>query len=198
MSLALYLSMSSFALAASISPGPVNIVALTTGLHHGFRASLRHVTGATVGFTALLLLGGFGIAEVLLRWPGATRLIGGAGVAFLLYLAWNLWVSDGRTSAGLATQPPSIAAGFTQQWLNPKAWIAAIAGMGAFGTGGGTLRICLFAALYFAICYASIAAWAYAGARLRHYLDDARRVRAFNRAMAALLALSAAYLALGG
>ena len=72
MSLALYLSMSSFALAASISPGPVNIVALTTGLRHGFRASMGHVTGATVGFTALLLLSGLGLAELLLRWPGAT------------------------------------------------------------------------------------------------------------------------------
>ena len=51
---------------------------------------------------------------------------------------------------------------------------------------------------YFTICYGSIAAWAYAGARLRHYLDDAGRVRGFNRAMAALLALSAAYLAVSG
>ncbi|OHV72781.1 LysE family translocator [Ensifer sp. LCM 4579] len=198
MSLALLLSMSSFALAASISPGPVNIVALSSGLRHGFRASLRHVTGATAGFTALLLLAGFGIAELLLRWPGAIRLLSGAGVAFLLYLSWNLWASDGRVSAGLAARPPSVAAGLTQQWLNPKAWIAAIAGMGAYGTGGGTLRIWLFAALYFAICYASIAAWAYAGARLRHHLDHAPRLRAFNRAMAALLALSAAYLALAG
>ncbi|MEY9558210.1 hypothetical protein [Sinorhizobium fredii] len=48
------------------------------------------------------------------------------------------------------------------------------------------------------ICYASIAAWAYAGARLRHCLDDAGRVRAFNRAMAALIALSAVYLAFEG
>jgi threonine/homoserine/homoserine lactone efflux protein len=198
MPLALYLSMASFALAASISPGPVNIVALTSGVRHGFRASLRHVTGATVGFTALLLLAGFGIAELLLRWPAATRIVSGAGAAFLLYLAWNLWIADGLVSAGVAVRPPSVAFGITQQWLNPKAWIAAIAGMGAYGTGGGALRIWLFAALYFAICYGSIAAWAYAGARLRHYIDDAGRVRAFNRAMAALLALSAAYLAFEG
>ncbi|CCE99414.1 Cysteine/O-acetylserine efflux protein (plasmid) [Sinorhizobium fredii HH103] len=198
MSLALYLSMSSFALAASISPGPVNIVALSTGLRHGFRASMGHVTGATVGFTALLLLSGLGLAELLLRWPGASRLIGAAGVAFLIYLAWNLWRDDGRISDGKAPRPPSALSGAAQQWLNPKAWLAAIAGMGAFGMGGGPLRIWLFAALYFVICYASIAAWACAGARLRHFLDDAGRMRAFNRAMAALVALSAVYLAFEG
>ncbi|AFL50752.1 threonine/homoserine/homoserine lactone efflux protein [Sinorhizobium fredii] len=195
MSLAHYLSMGSFALAASISPGPVNIVALTTGLRHGFRASMGHVTGATVGFTALLLLSGLGLAELLLQWPGATRIIGAAGVAFLVYLAWKLWRDDGRISDGKVRRPPSLLSGAAQQWLNPKAWIAAIAGMGAFGMDGGTARIWLFSALYFVVCYASIAAWAYAGARLRHYLDDAGRMRAFNRAMAALVALSALYLA---
>jgi threonine/homoserine/homoserine lactone efflux protein len=41
-----FLSMAAFALAASISPGPVNIVALSTGAQYGLRVSMRHVTGA--------------------------------------------------------------------------------------------------------------------------------------------------------
>ena len=45
------LSMSAFALAASITPGPVNVVALGAGAQYGLRAGMRHVTGATVGFT---------------------------------------------------------------------------------------------------------------------------------------------------
>ncbi|HYG89585.1 MAG TPA: LysE family translocator [Azospirillum sp.] len=195
MSIALYLSMSSFALATSISPGPVNVVALTSGVHHGFRASMRHVTGATVGFTLLLLLAGFGLAELLDRWPAATDAIRWAGVAFLLYMAWKLWSADGAVSTGAAIRAPSVAYGAALQWLNPKAWIAAIAGMGAYGTGGGTEQIWQFTALYFAICYASIAAWAYAGACLRHVLDDVRRMRLFNRLMSVLLAASAVYMA---
>src|SRR6516225_178616 len=38
------LSMAAFALATSITPGPVNIVALSAGARYGLRASLRHVT----------------------------------------------------------------------------------------------------------------------------------------------------------
>jgi len=198
MSMALLLSMGAFALAASISPGPVNIVALTSGVHHGFRASMRHVTGATVGFTLLLLLAGFGLAELLARWPAATEVTRWAGVAFLLYMAWNLWLADGRVSAGGTVRAPSAVYGATLQWLNPKAWIAAIAGMGAYGTSGGAEQIWLFAGIYFAICYVSIAAWAYSGACLRGVLDDARRMRLFNRAMAVLLAASAAYMVAAG
>lgn len=56
------LSMAAFALASSITPGPVNVVALSAGARHGLAASMRHVTGAIVGFTLLLLLIGFGPA----------------------------------------------------------------------------------------------------------------------------------------
>lgn len=197
MSIALILSMGSFALAASISPGPVNVVALTSGVNHGFRASLPHVTGATVGFTLLLLLAGFGLAELLDRWPAAQRVTQAAGVGFLLYMAWRLWTADGAVSAGAAARAPSAASGAALQWLNPKAWIAAVAGMGAYGTGGAE-RVWLFAALYFVICYVSIAAWAWAGACLRHVLEDPRRMRLFNRAMAVLLAVGAGAMALPG
>ncbi|WP_207456973.1 LysE family translocator [Azospirillum sp. SYSU D00513] len=193
MSTALWLSMGSFALAASISPGPVNVVALASGVHHGFRASLRHVTGATVGFTLLLLLSGFGLAELLARWPATADAARWAGAAFLLYMAWTLWRAGGAVSGPAGVRPPSLLHGAALQWLNPKAWIAAVAGMSAYGAGEGTGRILLFAAVYFAVCYASIAAWAYAGARLRHLFADAGRMRLFNRAMAVLLAAGAAY-----
>jgi threonine/homoserine/homoserine lactone efflux protein len=61
MEFSLLLSMAGFALAMSISPGPVNLVALGTGARYGFTASLRHVVGATLGFILLLLLMGLGL-----------------------------------------------------------------------------------------------------------------------------------------
>jgi len=66
-------SMAAFALASSITPGPVNIVALSSGAQFGWRASLRHVTGATLGFTLLLVLIGLGLNELLLFVPSLTR-----------------------------------------------------------------------------------------------------------------------------
>ena len=74
------------------------------------------------------------------------------------------------------------------QWLNPKAWLAAVAGMGAFVAGGEAVLIWSFALIYFVVCYASVACWAYTGAFLSRYLRSARRIRLFNRSMAAMLA----------
>lgn len=190
----LLISMSAFALAASISPGPVNIVALSSGAQFGFRASLRHVSGATVGFTLLLLLIGLGLHELLSQWPFLAQIIQWAGVAFLLFLAYKLAADDGELGAGKPVRGPSFFHGAAMQWLNPKAWLASLAGMGAYVADGDALRVWQFAAVYFVVCYGSIACWAYAGSYLRSYLQVPARVRVFNRSMAFLLAGSAVYL----
>ena len=188
------LSMAAFALASSISPGPVNVVALSAGAQHGLAASMRHVTGATVGFTVLLLLIGLGLHELLAYFPGLIAVVKWAGVGFLLYMAYKLAVDDGRLGAEKSARAPSFAYGAAMQWLNPKAWLASLAGMGAYAADGDGRLVWQFTVVYFVICYVSIASWAYAGTFLRKYLQEPKRVRAFNRMMAALLAASALYL----
>lgn len=47
------------------------------------------------------------------------------------------------------------------------------------------------------ICYLSLGCWALAGSLIRSYLDNPRRLRLFNRSLAALLVLSAVYLMQG-
>lgn len=192
-----YLSMAAFALASSITPGPVNLVALNCGARFGFRASLRHISGATVGFTLLLLLIGLGLYELLEHAPVLMRSIQWGGIAFLLYMAWRLAADDGRIEPGHARGGPSLFAGALLQWLNPKAWLASVAGMGLFATDGNALRVWLFAGLYFLVCYASIACWAWVGTCLGRHLQQAARVRWLNRTMALLLAGSAFYLLTG-
>ncbi len=190
------LSMAAFALAASISPGPVNLVALSAGARYGLRASLRHVTGATLGFTLLLLAVGLGLQQLLQQLPTLKMLLHWSGVAFLLYMAYGLARDDGRLDSDKAQRAPGLFTGAAMQWLNPKAWLASLAGIGAFAADGELRVIGQFAALYFVICYLSIACWAYAGAFLRPYLEQPRRMRLFNRVLALLLAASALYLLL--
>jgi threonine/homoserine/homoserine lactone efflux protein len=194
--LSLYLSMAAFALAASITPGPVNILVLSSGVQYGFRPSLRLVFGATAGFCLLLLMIGLGLHELLETFPQLTTIIQWAGVAFLLFMAWKLAMSDGQLGRGDAKSGPKAITGAVMQWLNPKAWLASIAGMGAYAASGAPTLIWEFTAIYFVVCFVSVACWAYAGAFLSRFLGEPSRVQLFNRAMAVLLAASAAYLIL--
>lgn len=190
----LYLSMAAFALAASISPGPVNLVALGSGARFGWRPSLWHVSGASVGFAVLLLLIGLGLHTMLERLPVLLVFIRFAGVAFFLYMAWQLAADDGVLSPEAEGRRPGFWAGAVMQWLNPKAWLASLASMGLFATEGGVGRIWAFTLLYFLICYLSVASWAWAGSRLERHLRQPERMRRFNRLLALLLVVSAGYL----
>lgn len=194
--MSLYLSMAAFALAASISPGPVNLVSLSAGARYGLRVAMGHVAGATLGFTLLLVLIGLGLHQLLVLLPWLTAAIQWAGVAFLLYLAWRLAVDNGALHSAEGGAVASFTGGALMQWLNPKAWLAAIAGMGAFAADGDAGRVWQFAAIYCVVCYLSLACWAYAGTCLQPYLQAPQRVRVFNRLLAGLLVASAGYLVL--
>ncbi|MEQ9345586.1 MAG: LysE family translocator [Thalassospira sp.] len=195
--MSLYLSMAAFALAASITPGPVNILVLSSGVQYGFRPSLRLVFGATAGFCLLLLLIGLGLHQLLETFPHLTTIIQWAGVAFLVFMAWKLFSSSGELGKGDTNSGPSALTGAVMQWVNPKAWLASIAGMGAYAASGAPTLIWEFTAIYFVVCFASVACWAYAGAFFSRFLGDPSRIRIFNRVMAALLVASALYLILG-
>ncbi|CAM3051925.1 MULTISPECIES: LysE family translocator [Pseudomonas] len=194
--MSLLMSMAAFALATSITPGPVNVVALGSGARFGFAASQKHVAGAALGFTLLLVLIGLGLHELLVRWPILTQGIQWGGVVFLLYMAYKLAMDDGQLEAQDAAAAPSMLYGAVMQWLNPKAWLACVAGMGLFAADGEAARVWQLAAVYLVICYLSVACWAYVGTFFRRYLGNARGMRLFNRAMALLLVISVAYLLL--
>ncbi|KAA0942761.1 MULTISPECIES: LysE family translocator [unclassified Pseudomonas] len=194
--MSLIMSMAAFALATSITPGPVNVVALSSGARFGFGASQKHVAGASLGFTLLLVLIGLGLHELLVRWPVLTQGIQWAGVAFLLYMAYKLAVDDGRLDAEGTATAPSMLYGAIMQWLNPKAWLACVAGMGLFAAQGEARQVWQLAAVYLVVCYLSVACWAYVGTFFRRYLSNARGMRLFNRVMALLLVISVVYLLL--
>ncbi len=158
--------------------------------------------GATLGFVLLLVLMGLGLHEVLQRWPGLTRVVQLGGVAFLLFMAWKLAMDNGHLGGEDDGRAPSMFYGALMQWLNPKAWLACVAGMGAFVGGGGggadgeARLVWQFAAIYLVICYVSVGCWAYAGSFLRTWLGNPATMRLFNRTMAGLLVASAVYLLL--
>lgn len=196
MDLSLILPMSAFALAASLSPGPVNMVCLGSGVRHGLRASLGFVSGATLGFIVLFLAVGLGLAGVLQRVPALTALLRWSGVAFLLYLSWQLARDSGELSGREAQTPPGFMAGALMQWLNPKAWLAAASGIGAYTHAAQPQELAVFAGLYGPICWVSLGSWAYAGTAFGRLSTSPQALRALNRGLAALLAGSCVLLLL--
>ncbi len=194
MSLSMLLSMSAFALAASISPGPVNLLCLNSGTRFPIAKGMVFVTGATLGFIVLFIAVGLGLYSLLAAVPGLEMGLRWAGIAFLLYLSIQLARDDGRLRENDSSDPPGFMTGAIMQWLNPKAWLASASGIGAYTSGNDLRDVLIFAALYLPICWLSLGSWVYAGAFLRRHVQRPTIMATINRTLAALLAASCVYL----
>lgn len=194
-------AMAGFALAASATPGPVNIIGAMTGARHGTARALPFVSGATVSFLALFLgLGGVMLAGTALaeRWIASlSRPMLLFGSAYLLWMAWGLVRDDGVIGAGAprGATTPGFWAGAMVQGLNPKAWLAALSALSSFvlPLPDPAMALAVFALLYGVICWLSLALWAWGGARVGHAM-----MRVFNRIMALALALSVVWMLVQG
>ena len=65
----LFLSILLFALSTSITPGPNNIMIMTSGLNHGVKNSIPHLLGICFGFPVMVILVGLGIGVFFERFP---------------------------------------------------------------------------------------------------------------------------------
>lgn len=190
MTSALLLSMALFAFAASFSPGPVNLLSVSAGARYGIRSGLSFVSGATLGFILLFVLIGVGLQQVLSVLPVLTQLLQWLGVAFLLYLSYQLFSDNGELTAHSGKKAPDFVTGALMQWLNPKAWLASLSGIAAYIPEADTSQVLIFAGIYLPICWLSLSAWLWAGIALRHYLQKPASMRLLNKSLALLLAAS--------
>ena len=90
MSLPDILAFALFAFVSSITPGPNNLMLLASGASFGLRRTVPHMLGVAVGFGAMLLALGAGLAELYRALPWAQLALKIAGSAYLLWLAWRI------------------------------------------------------------------------------------------------------------
>ncbi|MDO9078380.1 MAG: LysE family translocator [Brevundimonas sp.] len=114
-----------------LTPGPnmgwLALVSLGRGRPAGFAA----VAGVTVGLAAWMLAAAFGLTQVLLIWPPLYQIIRWAGVAFLVWLAWEAWRGDSDPAAPDGVDHSTLRGlflrGLTGNLLNPKAAVFYVA-----------------------------------------------------------------------
>ena len=191
--MSLLIAMFSFSLAMSISPGPVNMVIVSSGASYGVRKTFSFVSGATIGFTLLLLLIGLGFYKTINLYPFFLKYLAIAGSLFIVYMGYL--IASSKPELNIEEQRlPTFTQGFLLQWLNPKAWIACVAGVSLFSTPSGNTTFLTFSAIYFLVCYLSLFSWAILGGKVTIFLNSEFRLNLFNKLMGGLLIVTALFL----
>lgn len=186
----LFLALLGFALVTSVTPGPNNMMLLASGVNFGFRRTLPHMLGISLGHALMVFLVGLGLAGLFRVWPPALPLLKVVSVAYMLWLAWKIAHAGAPGEGRAKPRPMSFLQAAAFQWVNPKAWAMALGAVTAYVAAPSAAAYLVVAATFAAVNLPSVSLWAAAGQGLRGWLAAPARLRAFNWTMAALLVAS--------
>ncbi len=181
-----------FCVVTLFTPGPNNVMLMTTGLNFGFRRALPHLFGVALGFGAMVLGIGLGLGAVISAYPILYDVAKYLGATYLLYLAWMIATSGPvKTDGRVAGKPMTFLQAVAFQWVNPKAWVMALGGLSTYAAVAAfPLNVLIVAALFGALGIASGGTWVGFGTALQRVVRDPKAVRVFNTVMALLLVAS--------
>jgi len=180
-----------FCLVATITPGPNNMMLLSSGATYGFRRTSPHIIGIAVGSAIMSTLLGFSIANVASRLPGFYTTLHIVSSLYLLWLAWRIARSDGLREVKAGGRPLRVVDAAIFQWVNPKAWAIALGALAGFARPAhlvGDITVIVLVRTFVGL--PSLSLWAGFGLVLKRYLKSPVALRAFNIGMASLLVLS--------
>lgn len=194
-----------FALALVIaagSPGPSIAALVARVLVRGWRDVAPFVAAMWLGEALWLVLAVLGLAALAETFHGAFLVVKYCGVAYLLWLAWQMWQAPAAVGAGRiaprAGHPLRMfLAGLTVTLGNPKIMAFYLALLPTIiDLGGVTALGLLELVLIMLVVLAAVdIAWIALAERARRLLTSPRALRAANRVSASLLGGAAAAIA---
>lgn len=180
-----------FAFSMSVTPGPNNMMLTASGANFGFRRTLPHILGVTLGCVGLMAAVAMGLGALFERWPVMQLALKLIGSVYLLWLAWRIARAPAPEMGCASGRKPLQwwqAAAF--QFANPKAWIMSISGVASFTLAGeafvaSALLLIVVMAL---VNMPAISLWAGCGVALGQRLSTPLHWQRFNGVMGVLTA----------
>ena len=160
------LALVSFGFVSSITPGPNNLMLLASGTNFGFKRTIPHLLGVTLGFTLMVILVGFGLMNIFEWYPITKQLLTIFSVVYLTYLSYKIATSKPSSSTeGVKSKPMTFIQAVLFQWVNPKAWTMALSAMTLYANSESLVSIVSVAAIYGLVNLPCVSFWAYLGVK---------------------------------
>ncbi|CUH83529.1 LysE family translocator [Thalassovita mediterranea] len=183
-------ALAAFAFVTSVTPGPNNLMLMTSGANYGFRRSIPHMLGIAVGFTVMVALVGVGLMGLFDAVPVTYTVLKVAGIAYLLWLAWKIANAGMPDTSGRTGKPMTFLQAAAFQWVNPKAWQMALTAITLYAPDRSMWSVLVVAMIFGAINLPTVSSWTILGQQMSRVLSSPLRLRVFNVTMAALLVAS--------
>lgn len=181
------LGLIAYSFVMTITPGPNNVLLLSSGLRFGLRRTWLHVAGIIFGTLLMIGLVGAGLGELFTQLPSMQIALKLIGSAYMLWLARRLWLTS-ELQGKEVSKPIGFVEAALFQPANPKVWLMAITVNAAFVPAGDQYaeRVVVAALVLGATAIPCISLWAAGGAGLRTWIHSPTILRRVNRAMATI------------
>jgi threonine/homoserine/homoserine lactone efflux protein len=179
-------------IAIELTPGPNMAYLAVLSAERGRMAGLFAVLGVALGLTLLGALASFGLGEFITRQPWLYESLRWAGIAYLVYLAYDAWADAQRPVEILHPSQLGWRAfrrGLVNNLLNPKAALFYITVAPSFIVAGepALRQTVLLSAIFVAVATAIHAGVVLLASSLRPLLTQTASRRLLGATFAALL-----------
>ncbi|MDR6723904.1 threonine/homoserine/homoserine lactone efflux protein [Paenibacillus amylolyticus] len=180
-----------YAIVSSFSPGPNNIIAMTSGRDHGFSKTLPFIGGVALSCMIIMLLSSYFSLMLHQFIPTVRPILNLLGCMYMLYLAVKVMLSHSKKNNALRTSSYSFSFGCVLQFINPKVIIYGLTAISMFviPLGQSHPHLILFSLLLTLIGISANMTWALCGSLFQNLL--LRHQRLFNVLMGIMLIYSA-------
>jgi threonine/homoserine/homoserine lactone efflux protein len=195
-----------FAAVTSVTPGPNNLMILASSAAFGWRRTLPHLAGIALGYSLMLGAVVLGFGALLDRYPEALFALRTIGAAWLFWLAWQLarpaLRREPQQAAGevprTRPRPMTAVEAALFQWVNPKAWTMAAGASAAFSgiADDAVERAAVMVLTFLVVGPICLGLWMFAGHGLKALLFNESLARPVALCMAALVAMTALFIAI--
>lgn len=117
------------------TPGPNNLMLMTSAAKFGPRRTVPHAVGIIFGFPLMVFGVGLGLGEVFTLFPAFNQVLKYLAAAYFLWMAWHLLGLKVGSAKGTGRPMTAFEAALFQ-WVNPKAWAMAASLVAAFMVSG--------------------------------------------------------------
>ena len=197
---ALLMSLISLTFLSIITPGPSNLMMMSSSALFGWRKTVPLYLGINFGSAILVSASVYGLGAALDKWPWllfAAKSFGTLWLAFLSVKFFKNAFSSIKNNQNImkseTMRPFRFYEGVLLQWANPKAIIVAIAIAAAFIDVGETpiMSLLIILLIFVVVGMPTASTWLFLGNILNKFMSDDKHFRKFNFIMGSSILITA-------
>ena len=188
----LFLALISFYFVMYVTPGPNNVMVLTSGIKFGYLKTVPHMSGITIGHVLQTVLVCIGLGKIFQLFPEIQNILKIICIIYLLYLGYKIIGSFSKIKED-NSRPLKFYEAALFQLVNPKAWtISTMVASGFLPKDEKLITAILFISITaLIICPISISVWAVFGSGIRNLVKSNKKKSFVEYFLAILLLITA-------